>query len=219
DLQSHDRQKADSELTEAVTTAGPFVLPFLALAQLKLDTGDPDAAGRYARRAKALNPNLPEARLLLANATKNPAEFKAAAEILQRLVSRNPGDAALRERLGQALLGLGDLPGAEAQFDAALKVQPDSTPALANLIGVYIAQKKVDAAIQRLNQLIAKDPRQPSLYQFLAQVYLSQKDNARAEENLKKATEVDSKNLEAKVALIRFYEGTRQEEKAISIWE
>src|SRR5262249_10561153 len=127
----------------------------------------------------------------LATATKNPVEYKAAAEILQKSVAKNPDDAGLRERLGQALAGQGDLAGAEVQFDTILKAHPDSSSALGSLIRVYIAESKPDAAIQRLNQLIAKDSRQPTLYQFLAQVYQFQKDNARAEENFKKATEID----------------------------
>src|SRR5262249_12583351 len=135
-LQSNDRGKAEIELTEAVRTAGTFVMPYVTLAQLKLEAGDRDAAARYARQAKGVNANLPDARLILARATNDVTEYKAVSALLKPLVDKNPTDSTLRQRYGAALQGQGDYVAAEAQFDAALKLQPDSIPVLGNLVSV-----------------------------------------------------------------------------------
>ena len=52
----------------------------------------------------------------------------------------------------------------------------------------------------------------------MARVYVGQKDNARAEENFKKAVEIDPKNVNAKLALADFYSSTGQQEKNVPIY-
>jgi tetratricopeptide (TPR) repeat protein len=218
-LQSNDRQKAENELTEAVRTAGAFVMPYATLAQLKLEAGDNESAARYARQAKGVNPSFPEARLILALATKDVAEFKDVSALLKPQVDKNPNDSLLRQRYGTALQGQGDYIGAEAQFDAALKLQPGSIPVVSDLMRVYLAERKPDKAIQRLKELIAQNPPQPALWQLLAEVYATQNDNPHVEEALKKAVEIDPKNVAAKVNLTAFYQRMGESQKSVGIYE
>jgi len=70
-LQSGDRKRAEKEWTDAANRGGRFAQLYLALSQLKLDAGDPDAAARYAQQALNLNPAAMEARLVLGSAYGN----------------------------------------------------------------------------------------------------------------------------------------------------
>src|SRR5207244_9133320 len=56
-LQAKNPKGAEMEWTEAVKTGGTFLLPHLALAQLKLDMGDKETAAKYARQALVVIPN------------------------------------------------------------------------------------------------------------------------------------------------------------------
>src|SRR4029077_18871377 len=98
---------AEAEWTEAVKTAGTFLLPHLSLAQLKLDQGDKETAAKFARQALVVIPTMGEAQLILALATNDPAEFKTASKLLEDAVKKNQTDASLRQRLGVAYIGQG----------------------------------------------------------------------------------------------------------------
>ena len=101
---------------------------------------------------KSSIPNSADARLLLAEATNSVPDFKTASALFEQARQTESKRRTLLERLAASLQGQGDLAGAEAQYDAALKVQHDSATALTGLVRVYLAQKRPDKAIQRVNE-------------------------------------------------------------------
>ena len=72
---------------------------------------------------------------LTALAAKSMSEgnLPAAAETYRELVALNPNSADLRNNFGILLARAGDLTGAIAQFEAALRIQPSHEAARRNL--------------------------------------------------------------------------------------
>jgi tetratricopeptide (TPR) repeat protein len=77
---------------------------------------------------------------------------------LQRQIERAPKQASFSEFLGDAYLAKTDFNTAELQFEAALKLNPDSTVAKLELARVYAAQNRVPDAIQIAQDIVKKHP-------------------------------------------------------------
>ena len=80
-----------------------------------------------------LRPDDPEAVTRIAGAQSSANRETEARLTLERAVQRWPDDARIVVMLGNVLLTLGDLDGAQAQFEAALRINPASGSAYYNL--------------------------------------------------------------------------------------
>ena len=90
---------------------------------------------------------------------------------------------------------LKDTVSLEKTLEEGMKLFPDSTYFLNNMINVYLSTKRNEQAMQLLNTAIAKSPNNPQLYYTLGSVYeIGLKDEAKAEEAYKKALELDPEN-------------------------
>lgn len=78
----------------------------------------------------------------------------------------------------------------EKTFEEGMKVFPDSSYYLLNLIALYISSNRNEQAVQYLNTAITREPRNPDLYQAMGSVFESEKDYAKAEESYLKAVEI-----------------------------
>jgi len=87
---------------------------------------------------------------------------------------------------------LKDTVNLEKLYGEGMKIFPDSSYFLFNLINVYITSDRNEQAISMLNTAIAKNPTNPQLYQALGSVYeRGFRDNDKAEDNYKKALELE----------------------------
>ncbi|MDR1407327.1 MAG: tetratricopeptide repeat protein [Tannerella sp.] len=77
----------------------------------------------------------------------------------------------------------------EKTLEEGMKVFPDSSYYLLNLISLYISSNRDNKAIEYLNTAIARDPKNSDLYQAMGSVFEASKDYAKAEENYLKALE------------------------------
>jgi tetratricopeptide (TPR) repeat protein len=99
-----------------------------------------------------------------------------------------------------------DTDNLEKTLEEGLQVFPDSSYYLFNLINTYISTDRNDKAIDMLNTAISKNPSNPNLYQSLGSVHeRGTKDNDKAEENYKKAIELDPENAMNQLNLGRIY--------------
>ena len=80
-----------------------------------------------------------------------------------------------------------------------------------------LIQNNSEMAIRRLNQQIENDPKNPKVHELLGSVYMVRNDNAKAEEEYKKAASLDPENDSQQLVLANFYEVTGQGGKALDV--
>jgi tetratricopeptide (TPR) repeat protein len=107
-------------------------------AQIAFIEGDLLRAERLLRRAVAVEPNAPDARLALANALlassqTAPASIGEALQHLDRGMRSAPADVAMRSQRAWALYLLGRHDEAAAEWEAILVAEPAYAPSLLNL--------------------------------------------------------------------------------------
>jgi tetratricopeptide (TPR) repeat protein len=99
-----------------------------------------------------------------------------------------------------------DTVGMEASLKEAMGRVPEEPFFLLNLINIYIYTGRNDEAVEYLNQAIARDPRNPMLYNALGSVYEDGiKNGEEAERAFTKALEIDPEYVDAISNLGRVY--------------
>ena len=94
----------------------------------------------------------------------------------------------------------------EKTLGEGMRLFPDSSYFLLNLINLYIFSDRNDKAMEMLTTAIANDSENPQLYQALGSVYESgYNDSKKAEENYMKALQYNQENPEALSNLGRIY--------------
>ena len=114
---------------------------------------------------------------------------------------------------------LKDTVGLEKTLEEGMKLFPDSSYFLNNMINVYISTKRNEQAMQLLNTAISKSPNNPQLYFALGSLYeVGLKDEAKAEEAYKKALDLDPENpSNFSVGRLYFNQGVSLLDKANSL--
>lgn len=112
----------------------------------------------------------------------------AALPLLLPLV-RSPGGSSTRDR---------ELAAAQATaFQTVLQRDPDNLSALRSLIGVYLQQQQLQAAIAPLQRLARLQPQQPAYRVLLAQTQAQLGDREAAAQTYRQILETAPTNLEA----------------------
>jgi tetratricopeptide (TPR) repeat protein len=95
--------------------------------------------------------------------------------------------------LGASYAELGRAKEAKAQFDQVLKKDPDSIPALVGLANILMREGKTDDVVTLSKRTLSMDPRNSQAYTLLGEVYLDQRQPAKALPHLEKAVEIQPK--------------------------
>jgi tetratricopeptide (TPR) repeat protein len=137
-------------------------------------------------------------RAALAVTSGDRRQIDGAANDLQALVTKNPGNHILRFNLARALIAKGDLEQARLQLEDAIRLRPDFVAARELLARVQISRGDSGGALQTANDLIAIDPKnlQAHLVRSSSLLGLGQRDQAKEELNF--ITKNYPQNLDAR---------------------
>jgi tetratricopeptide (TPR) repeat protein len=176
--------EAEAELLKAVEV-GPtdrnsrFVLASYYLVNRQLDK----AEASYKALA-GLDPDKPESQSVLADFYSAVNRTDDAVRIYQEILAKSPDYRQGRYRLGEILLARGDLQGANAQVDEALKLEKNDRQALllrARLLARRGKSEDLRSAVEDLNNVLKQEPNSRTGLYFMAQINftLGQLDKAR----------------------------------------
>jgi tetratricopeptide (TPR) repeat protein len=114
-------------------------------------------------------------------AARQSGGFDRAIEIYRSLAQEHPGVPAVQQRLGESLLELGDLRGAEAAFRELIAVAPDAPQGYSGLGDVLIRNGDSEAAIELLERAVEIAPGYRMAQYLLGDAYRRQGRTEEAE--------------------------------------
>ena len=191
----------------------------VALAQLNLAAGRPDASLNFAQQASAADPANIQARLTVVRGLLAQKDVARAQRELDPLLERYP-DSAPVQVLAGLLKGLKkDTPGARKSFDRALQLDADSTEALAGLVALDVADRQVAAARARIDERLNRSGNDPGVLMLAARTYSAIGDAHTAETMLRRLLDADPGSLDAYGALARLYVSQQKLDQALAEFE
>jgi len=136
------------------------------LAQIYLKDKNYDRAAEVLDVYLRGHPDDQQAIHLLASVHLSQGRYARAAQLTQDALNKRD-DPALRGLLGRSLLGVGKLPDAVSQLEAAFKQDPGQWQTGAMLASLYLGSQQSDRAIAMADRLIKVQPQNAGLYNLL----------------------------------------------------
>jgi tetratricopeptide (TPR) repeat protein len=175
-VQSNRQQEAEAELRKAVEVAPTDRDARFVLASFYLVNKQLDKAEEAYKALAALEPDKPESQAVLADFYSSINRMDEAIKIYQDVLAKFPDFMQGRYRLTEILLTRGDVQGANAQIDEALK--KDKTDRQALLLRARIRAQRgenegLKAAVEDLKEVLKQEPNSRAGLYFMAQVNFS----------------------------------------------
>jgi choline-sulfatase len=152
------------------------------LGELELHAGNYVKAAGHLKQAREVRPEDATAAFYEGQARGKSGDLAGARDALEASLKLTPGQFPARLLLGQVYFGLKDLKNAADQFEAALLLEPKSLEAQLGAARVQIAESNFDAALQDLEPLSKSEPRNPNVFEMLAQAYRGAGKQAEAQQ-------------------------------------
>jgi tetratricopeptide (TPR) repeat protein len=169
-----------TEFRTVVTDRPGFIHGHIRLAEAHLACREPKLALDTLRNALKTAPESRDVQRAIGRFYVSQKDYRDAAEQLQRILAKNPGDVEVRSDLGDVLLFSGDQQGAEAVYTAIIRDAPKSSLGYVKLGELYGRQGKFDRAVPQLEQALRIDPDNAAPYLSLARVHILGKDHRKA---------------------------------------
>jgi putative PEP-CTERM system TPR-repeat lipoprotein len=164
--QKGDNKAALIQLKNALSKSPDDAEVRLLLGSLYIETGDVLSADKEIRKALSLGMNPARAMPALAKTMLAQGQVqKMLDETEAESAKRAPELMVLR---GEAYLALGQPAKAKEAFDAALGAKADDADALIGLARHALTQKDIAAALRLSEQAVAKNPKNPAVWLFKA---------------------------------------------------
>ena len=184
-------EQAKSAFFDCIRGNDKFVYAYLRLGDLALGAKDWKSAVEYAKQSVEISPRLIDGYLLLAQAYMVNGDLSKAESIIKagdKLPNMPP---QFNEMAAQFYTLKKNDAAANAQYEQALARTSQPLPTLTRYADFLVEHGHASAAIERVNQWIAKTAPDPDYYELLANLYLRQKDFDNAEAACRKAFQLD----------------------------
>jgi tetratricopeptide (TPR) repeat protein len=194
--------RAEVEWREAVRINADIVEAHRALAGIAIHRNDYSALALEADQIIKLQPASPDGYLLRGVAEIERKQFAAADEYIHRSLEKEPNNPAAYVQLGNLRMKQDQYAEAQKAYQQALDQNPNSTDALGGVLNVDLVQKQPDRAIATAKTQLARYPDNAGFHIMLGQLLMdTNKDLADAEQEFKRASELDKKSSEAMIKL------------------
>jgi tetratricopeptide (TPR) repeat protein len=170
------------------------------LADLLVKSGHPDQAMPLYEATIRNAPDNASAPCALATLLAAQGRTLEAQRLLDKNLKAHPSDATTNEIYADMLLkSMGDVayPTAQPMYEAAVKSQPERASAALSLAKIYVAQRRLDAAVELLEKSTKLTPRDAGLQLQLAILLTRQRKFDAANPHFDSATALDPANIDA----------------------
>jgi tetratricopeptide (TPR) repeat protein len=164
---------------------------------LRMKEHDFVRASGDANEALSQNPEDTAAYRLLLESCASQKQLPKAVQKIRELVQVMPGSALLRFELGQILVTAGNRPEGRQTFEAAAAIDPKYPAPRLALAELDAREKHLDAARQRLNAVIASDPRNAVALKMAADIEVAMGNHPAAIARYRSWLEVDGSSVVA----------------------
>jgi tetratricopeptide (TPR) repeat protein len=157
--------------------------------------------------------------LVLANAYQALGRLGDAAALFREQIKAVPQSPDAHFLLGVILRQQKKSDEARQAFEKASELAPDNLDPIGQLVEMDLAEKRYDAAAQRVEQQLQKNPDAAGTHFLEAKIYMAhaaQRDSVRAEAALQKAIELDANFTPAYELLVSVYLAENKLPQAIS---
>jgi len=186
-----------------------------ALSQLR--SGQVEKAIEGLEQAIDRDPSLTQASATLLAIHVRRGDFEKALEEVKELRAKLPQSPLPDYYEGTVYAAQQNFPKAKAQFEAALKAQPDFSAARFALARLAIGEKKPEEAERHLQSAIASNPKDQRAFIYLAELQTSRGARDEAIASLEKARLADPKAVDSRLRLVDSYIAKKDGERALIV--
>jgi tetratricopeptide (TPR) repeat protein len=207
-IASNNPLQAETALQQAISIKPDYPEAVLLLAELSLQSGKAQNVVALLEDLLKKRPDLAQARTMLANAHRALGQLDDAAAVSREQTQMVPNSSDAYLAYGLVLRQQNKNDEAREAFEKASELNPDSLSAVDQLLEMDLAEKRYDAAAQRVEQQAQKHPNTAGAYFLQARMHLAsgpQKDFARAEGELQKAIQLNSNFVSAYETLVSLF--------------
>jgi len=159
-----EAEQARQELLKAIELRSDWLAPRLELADLQISRGEYEAAAKSADDILVIDRNSIAAQLYRSAAWIGQKKLPEARELLNTLVKANPNSPDVLFQVGVLNLSESKYKDAEAAFRKSYDLNPANLRGLMGIVEVYLAQNKVDQAVEMLQAESARAPNRLELH-------------------------------------------------------
>ena len=193
-IASNHPAQAAAALEQAIAIKSDYADAIIVLAELNLRSGKAQSVALAMEDLCRKRPDLPQARSLLANAYKALGRLDDAAAVFRQQIKSTPESADAYMFLGLILRQQGKNDEARQAFEKVSEMAPDNLNSIDQLVEMDLADKRYDAAEQRVKAQLQKHPNTAGIHFLEAKIHVARatpQDWANAEAELKKAIELN----------------------------
>lgn len=209
-------KKAIEQYTKVTQKDSKDLESWLTLGRLyKLSQNSVDSEKAY-KKVLEVDANNEDALTGLALVYSDLGDTTRATELLRKVADKNPSLRTL-EALSGAYEQMREYGLASETLKKALELRPDSPEIKRALATNLLMADQVDGALKLFQELFAEDPKDVGALLRISQIYRQKRNYEKAWEAAKKASEIDSNNLEIRYNEVTLYEAEGKLKEAIAV--
>ena len=170
------------------------------------EQGDYVKARLELKNAVQIDPKFARGYYYLGLTAQEERDFRKAFGYFSKAVELDPNLLDAQVEVGKYLMASGKREDAMQKADLALASKPDHQKALLLKAAVLISNKENDGAIALLEGLMAKDIKDPQVYQMLAAAYSIKDNKTKAEDIYRDGIAANPSDTSLLLALTQFYQ-------------
>ena len=185
------------------------------VAKIMVLTGRPEEALQRARAILEVQPNHVDALFAEGEASLRLGRLDQAEAVFQKLDALEPRTPSHLYRLGSISALKGDDSRALAYYKEVLKIDPDLVDVMSSVVGLHVKAEHFVDAIAEVNRFMKNSSLQDALHFLRGTVWMAQEHYAQAEQDFRKAIEINTTNYAAYLALAQLHRDQNNLKQAI----